>query len=712
MLNRLPLLRRLAPGLLAAAGLAAPALGNGVGETSILIIDPTDTDSLAVGHHYIQRRNIPLSNVIYLHHAPTTYQGFGEYLDAVLGELALRGIEQHIDCIILAPTQRFFINAAGLVTDSCSPVTRFSLPTCYITAFMRSDLLPGPLSSQHTNQYFGTSYVPTALDAQTRYANGNPSTVAAARRYFVSGMLGYTGSQGNTVEELIAMIDRAASSDGTNPAAQFYFMSTTDSLRNVRAAQYSAVVTTINNSFGGTAQTVNGIVPQNASGVMGVMTGIANFDWPSANSTFLPGAFADHLTSYGATFDVFDQTKVSAWIRGGASCSFGAVEEPCNYPGKFPHARIHAYYRQGLTIGEAWLRSTQHVPFQGLLYGDPLARPFSRLPTLTINNAPVAPVSGSISLSPVAAATLPGAQITGVQLLVNGVPWASMPPPANFVIDTNTLPDGWHDLRILAWDGSAARHTRAWSGSMFVVNDEILAGLTPPPVTTITPFDPITFGVQGAGAGLREVRLLANGRVVAATTAPTANLTLYGRNLGPGVVQVQAEALFHGNRSARSEPVQITIAGTGTPPFPTQPTAHSFIKRMKRDRAAIVPLAPSFPDPLFDAQYAIVAQPANATATVVGSTVLVRPNAGVTANDSFQYTVQTSFGTSAPATITLWYECGPDFDGNGAAEVGDIFAFLAAWFAGDPAADYDNSGGAPTVSDIFAFLNDWFAGCV
>lgn len=702
-----------ARGLAAAAALVlcGAAMANGVGETTVVIIDPTDPDSMVVGNHYVRVRNIPLSNVVYLHHGATTFQNFHVYLNAVFGELAQRGVETTIDFVVLAPSQRFFVPASGLVTDSCSPVTRFSLATCYTTAFIRSDLIPGPVSSQLANQYFASSYVPTAFDSQTRYANGNASTTASARRYLVAGMLGYTGPNGNTVGELLTMIDRSVAADGTNPAANFYFMSTSDTLRNVRATQYSAVVTTINNSFGGTAQTVNGVLPQNATNVMGVMTGIANFDWPSANSTFLPGAFADHLTSYAATFDVFDQTKVSAWIREGASGSFGAVEEPCNYPGKFPHARFHAFYRQGLTIGESWYRAAQFVPFQGLLYGDPLTRPFSRLPNVSVPNAPTGPVSGSFALTPTAQATAPNAQISMLQLLIDGVPVSEMPPPANFVIDTRTLADGWHDVRILAWDTTAARHTRAWSTTIFVVNRELLAGLTPPAQTTGTLNDTFTFGVHGAGPDVREVRLLANGRVVAASQSPSASFTLYGRNFGPGVVKVQAEAVFRANRSALSEPVEVTVNGEGTPPFPVQPQAFSYLKRARRDRGSVVELPAVYPDPHVSVQYNIVSPPAFSTATVAGSSVLLSAPTNATMNDSFQYTVTTPYGTTAPQTVTIWYACAADFNGDGAATVADIFDFLAAWFEGSVYADFDNSGGAPSVADIFAYLGAWFAGC-
>jgi hypothetical protein len=53
--------------------------------------------------------------------------------------------------------------------------------------------------------------------------------------------------------------------------------------------------------------------------------------------------------------------------------------------------------------------------------------------------------------------------------------------------------------------------------------------------------------------------------------------------------------------------------------------------------------------------------------------------------------------------------CLADFDQSGTVAVGDIFAYLNAWFAGDPSTDIDGAGLA--VSDIFAFLNAWFAGC-
>lgn len=54
--------------------------------------------------------------------------------------------------------------------------------------------------------------------------------------------------------------------------------------------------------------------------------------------------------------------------------------------------------------------------------------------------------------------------------------------------------------------------------------------------------------------------------------------------------------------------------------------------------------------------------------------------------------------------------CRADFNNNSLVEVADIFAFLAAWFAGDTRADF-NGNNANDVPDIFGFLAAWFAGC-
>src|SRR6201999_3385948 len=115
------------------------------------------------------------------------------------------------------------------------------------------------------------------------------------------------------------------------------------------------------------------------------------------------------------------QTTVESWISGGASGSEGAVQEPCAYVTKFPSPDFHKYYFQGMSLGEAYLRSVEAIPFQMLLYGDPLTRPFAYIPSVTLHSPPSGAQSGVITLTATAVTSNPGAAINSLTLLVDGV---------------------------------------------------------------------------------------------------------------------------------------------------------------------------------------------------------------------------------------------------------------------------------------------------
>jgi hypothetical protein len=99
---------------------------------------------------------------------------------------------------------------------------------------------------------------------------------------------------------------------------------------------------------------------------------------PSLDSnTFLPGAIGDHLTSAGGVLFGGSQMSSLRWLQAGATGSYGAVIEPCNFPGKFPDPGVvMAHYLQGETLIEAYWKGVQ-MPGQGLFIGEPLARPFA-----------------------------------------------------------------------------------------------------------------------------------------------------------------------------------------------------------------------------------------------------------------------------------------------------------------------------------------------
>ena len=161
--------------------------------------------------------------------------------------------------------------------------------------------------------------------------------------------------------------------DGSQPRGTLYLVATQDAARNVRAAGYDTARTTLTNRIAirQLAAPVSGEIPD----VLGYFTGAARVE-ELPRLHFRPGAIADHLTSTGGVLTGTDQTTVLAWLKQGATGSYGTVSEPCNRREKFPDiAVLYDHYLRGDSLLEAYWKSVL-MPGQGLFVGEPLARPF------------------------------------------------------------------------------------------------------------------------------------------------------------------------------------------------------------------------------------------------------------------------------------------------------------------------------------------------
>ncbi len=122
--------------------------------------------------------------------------------------------------------------------------------------------------------------------------------------------------------------------------------------------------------------------------ILGVMAGAASVDTGRFQGRLVPGAFAEHLTSWGATFDNPSQTKITEWLAAGAAGSAGTVTEPYAIWTKFPHAALFERRLLGETLLEALAQSLAS-PYQQLFLGDPLSRPWAEsLPGLRLEAFP------------------------------------------------------------------------------------------------------------------------------------------------------------------------------------------------------------------------------------------------------------------------------------------------------------------------------------
>ncbi|MEZ6014340.1 MAG: TIGR03790 family protein [Planctomycetota bacterium] len=691
----------------AALLLAPSASAQHGGERALLLVDPTDPDALHLANHYAALRDVPPVNVLYLDPDAVSYAALAaEPLRALRGELAQRGLSESIDFVVLAPSGSFFVEAAGLLADSCSPVTRMALPSAYGLYDYEALLLgPGTPSAQQVNGYARATWLAEGFRSELAWWNGLPSTGASARRYYIPASLGWLGARGNTKAELLAMIDRSVAVDGTAPTGTAYYMETTDPARSApRHGLFPSAVTQMA-SAGGAAEHLLDVLPLGRLDALGVMTGWATPDIDGGTFTLLPGAFCDHLTSYAATFDTASQVKMSRWIAKGASGTAGTVEEPCNYASKFPSPRLHVLYRRGATLGEAWFRSMSGVPFQTLFTGDPLTTPWSLAPSVQVSGLGNGAVSGSVLLTIVAAPdALGGAAIAEVELFVDGARVARGPLAAGLTLETAALADGWHDVRVRATDDSAARNAGVWQGWALVQNSNASATCTPAVATgdLSTRFD-LALDVQGGDVD--EVVVLQGARVVArldgasvqggGSGGASGTVHVHGRNVGAGTVRLVAEGRFADGRRVRSAEVLLDVQDSEQALVGSAPIAYGYRRALATNDPCVLDLPASFEAALAGASYALVAPPAQAALLGAGGPSpapyrVLAPLATARGIDLVGFEVTTAGGTSARAIVQLAYADG---------QVDARLACSAAANAFTPGARIGWSGSASIAAD-------------
>lgn len=181
--------------------------------------------------------------------------------------------------------------------------------------------------------------------------------------------------RGNTVEEAIEMLRRAAAADGSGGPAEFYFSASAD----VRAKTREPLVPTaalLLRELGHTVVADRERLPRGKENLMGAMLGSANYDWKAQGNTVLPGGILENLTSTSGVLHQSDgQTPMTDLIRAGAAATSGTVTEPFALQFKFPTPLLYVYYASGCTVAEAFHLAVES-PYQLLVIGDPLCRPY------------------------------------------------------------------------------------------------------------------------------------------------------------------------------------------------------------------------------------------------------------------------------------------------------------------------------------------------
>ena len=172
-----------------------------------------------------------------------------------------------------------------------------------------------------------------------------------------------------------ALIDRGVQSDNGVFHSTAYYLKTSDANRNSRAIFFPPSGLNIPNA-GLAVVNISSDSLMDAHDIMIYQIGVANVDGLDSLG-FMPGALADHLTSFGGDLNAKKgQMTALRWLDAGATASYGTVSEPCNYWQKFPNPSVLLkWYASGATAIEAYWKSVAW-PSQGLFIGEPLAAPY------------------------------------------------------------------------------------------------------------------------------------------------------------------------------------------------------------------------------------------------------------------------------------------------------------------------------------------------
>ena len=329
----------------AARWIAVPRLAGRITAKDLgLVINTTDPYSVAVGEYYIEARKLAPQQVLRL-------------------QLPLRA----------ALTADEFSALAGRIAAAFGPATQ-ALALAWVTPYaVNCNAITGALAlgydaglcahtcaASRASRYFTAATLRPFSELKMR-----PSMLLAAR----------------DVAGAKAMIDRGVAADrslglrGGMPA-QAYFVNTSDRARSARSALFPPAGPLRRLGVDVHVESTQAI--EHIDRLFIYETGLKKVDRLDTLK-WLPGALADHLTSYGGQLTA-DSGQMSAldWIAAGATASYGTVSEPCSHVQKFPHPQVLLqHYVQGSSALEAYWKSVAW-PQQGVFIGEPLAAPFAR----------------------------------------------------------------------------------------------------------------------------------------------------------------------------------------------------------------------------------------------------------------------------------------------------------------------------------------------
>lgn len=580
---------------------ASPSLAGGGPEQVLLVVNPKSRDSLTIANHYVRLRNVPAENVFYLPWDParerTDVETFRkEILAPILMAVEARRPLGRIDYVVYSSGFPWGVNtgkdvdqfvAAHKAADRESeteeaadrekdggkspdlpkpdpshwPKQLTKLASINGLTYLCERVVtrnPAHYMGLNANSYTGgkaaekagpepENVATTAFRSSDRFGP-NPEPPGTAQKgpldaaspgstYLLSAMLGVTSGRGNTVEEVIQYLKRSAAADGTHPKGTVYYVKNSNIRSRTRHDAFPAAVSELE-ELGVAAEIVEGILPRGKDDVQGAMIGTAVFDWQESESTILPGAICEHLTSAGGVMSAgASQTPLSVFLRHGAAGASGTVTEPYAIQAKFPTPRVHVHYARGCTLAEAFYQSVSG-PYQLLIVGDPLCRPWANVPTVRAEGVQDgAIVKGTLKLDPTATISN-NSKVSHFELFVDGATRARCQPGESLDLDTTRLADGYHELRVIAHEAGPIASQGRRGIPVTTANHGREIQLSVSPQGTISAGASLSVSVKSPGS--TAIALMHNTQLLGQIMGEEGQLEIEVEKLGGGPVRLHA----------------------------------------------------------------------------------------------------------------------------------------------------------------------------
>lgn len=322
-----------------------------------VIVNDQDPLSVQIADYYVKARKIPAANVVHV--------GIANITATTLAAADFAPLKTKVDGALAATKAQALLLTwtRPYAVDAMSITSAFALGYKTIAG---TDTCNDPNSQAGNRNPYLTKPDSTApfTDLAFRPAMTLPAT---------------------TLDEAKAIVDHGVASDDTSPKGSAYLMDTSDQTRSARCIVdpkfgYTNECQKLIDAWDGASTGIEAsIVKANSvtgkKDVLFYVQGLASVPDLETN-TYLPGAVADHLTSYGGQIPTSGQMSAFQFLKAGATGSYGTVVEPCAFVQKFPDpAVLVPRYFGGATLIEAYWKSVVW-PAEGIFLGEPLARPF------------------------------------------------------------------------------------------------------------------------------------------------------------------------------------------------------------------------------------------------------------------------------------------------------------------------------------------------